>query len=206
MIPFLIKEIYMTHFLFILLSTILLSEEELRFTPIYKQGYDTSCGIAVTATLLNMYWNTPVTEANLYQKMILEKTGGETEHYTVSLLDISRTLGGYTVLARPYSMDWHTLEDTLEKAYAPIVIHYERPVPHFAVLLHIEKDFAFVADPARGFGLVHKSVFIKNYSGNTLLTASREAVKNDTAIKATVSAGQDKLCRLETLSRIRRLR
>jgi predicted double-glycine peptidase len=196
----------MTHFFFTLLSTILLSEEELRFTPVYKQGYDTSCGIAVTATLLNTYWNIPVTEADLYQEMILDKTRGETGHYTVSLLDIARALSRYTVQARSYFMDWHTLEDTLEKGYAPIVIHYERPVPHFAVLLHIEKDFAFVADPARGFGLVHKSSFIKNYSGNTLLTASREAVKNVAVIETTVSAGKEKLCRLETLLRIRRLR
>jgi ABC-type bacteriocin/lantibiotic exporter with double-glycine peptidase domain len=102
-------------------------------------------------------------------------------------------------------MDWHRLEDTLGKGYAPVVIHYKKPVPHFAVLLYIENDFAFVADPARGFGLVHKNAFLKNYSGNTMLTASREAEKNITAVETAVSGGKDRLGKLETLSRIRRL-
>jgi predicted double-glycine peptidase len=194
----------MTRFLFTLLSTMLISEEELRFSPVYKQGYDTSCGIAVTATLLNTYWNTPVTEADLYQEMILDKAGTEAAHYTVSLLGISGALGKYAVQSRAYSMDWETLEDSLKKDYAPIVVHYEKPDPHFAVLLHIENDFAFAADPARGFGLVHKNAFMENYSGSAMLTASRSAVKDNAAVEAAVSSGKARLDKLETLSRIRR--
>jgi predicted double-glycine peptidase len=87
----------MSRFLFTVLSTMLLSEEELRFGPVYKQGYDTSCGIAVTATLLNMYWNIPATEEDLYQEMILDKTGEDAAHYTVSLFDIAATLNKYAV-------------------------------------------------------------------------------------------------------------
>lgn len=194
----------MTRFLFTLLSTMLISEEELRFSPVYKQGYDTSCGIAVTATLLNTYWNTPVTEADLYQEMILDKAGTEAAHYTVSLLGISDALRKYAVQSRAYSMDWETLEDSLKKDYAPIVVHYEKPDPHFAVLLHIENDFAFAADPARGFGLVHKNAFMENYSGSAMLTASRSAVKDNAAVEAAVSSGKARLDKLETLSRIRR--
>jgi predicted double-glycine peptidase len=63
----------MTRFLFTLLSTMLISEEELRFAHNYKQGYDTSCGIAVTASLLTKYWNIPVTEADLYQELIVDR-------------------------------------------------------------------------------------------------------------------------------------
>jgi hypothetical protein len=61
----------MTRFLFTLLSTMLISEEELRFTYAQKQGYDTSCGITVTASLLNTYWNTPVNESDLISKQVI---------------------------------------------------------------------------------------------------------------------------------------
>jgi hypothetical protein len=45
----------MDRFLFTLLATMVISEEDLRFTHVYKQGDDTSCGVAVTASLLNTY-------------------------------------------------------------------------------------------------------------------------------------------------------
>jgi predicted double-glycine peptidase len=64
----------MARFLFTLLATMMLSEEDLRFTHVYKQGYDTSCGVAVIASLLNTYWNIPIAEADLYQSLILDQT------------------------------------------------------------------------------------------------------------------------------------
>jgi hypothetical protein len=82
----------MGRFLFTLLVTVVISEEELRFTHVYKQGYDTSCGVAVTASLLNTYWNIPITEADLYQSLILDQAGEDAAVYTVSLLSIAEYL------------------------------------------------------------------------------------------------------------------
>jgi predicted double-glycine peptidase len=93
----------MTRFLFTLLSTMLISEEELRFIPVYKQGYDTSCGVAVTTTLLNTYWNTPVNEADLYQDMILDQGSQTDTGYTISFLNMSDYLKQRQIAARPYA-------------------------------------------------------------------------------------------------------
>jgi predicted double-glycine peptidase len=192
----------MSRFLFALLSTMVLSEEDLRFTPVYKQGYDTSCGVAVTASLLNTYWNIPITEADLYQSLILERTSEDAAGYTVSLLAIAEYLQTRGIQSRAYRMDWEILEDTLKKGYGPVLIHYEKPDPHFALLTHIEGDYAFVADPARGFGMVDKRWFMKNYSGNVLLTASRTAVKDTEALETVNAGGKKRLTRLESLSRL----
>ena len=105
----------MTRFLFTLLSTMLLSEEDLRFTPIYKQGYDTSCGVAVTASLLNTYWNIPVTETDLYKDLILDQAAEGADGYTVSLFAIAEYLKTQGIQSRAYQMDWETLEDTLKQ-------------------------------------------------------------------------------------------
>jgi ABC-type bacteriocin/lantibiotic exporter with double-glycine peptidase domain len=169
----------MTVFLFSLLTTALLSEEELRFAYNSKQGVDTSCGIAATASLLNQYWNIPVSEADLYQGMIFNNAHEGDANYSISFKTIIDCLSQYGVAARAYKMDWEGLRNALAKGYAPILIHYDKPNPHFALLLHIEEDFAFAADPAKGFEFVGRKEFERNYSGNALLAASHRVKKND---------------------------
>ena len=142
----------MTRFLFTLLSAALISEEELRFTPVYKQGYDTSCGIAVAASLLSAYWT--VNENNLYTAMILDRIGDGTGNYTVSFSTIAESLQKYGIQSRAYAMNWQELSDILAKGYTPVIVYYAKPNPHFVLLLHIEDEYAFAADPAQGFGLV----------------------------------------------------
>jgi predicted double-glycine peptidase len=196
----------MGRFLFTLLATMLVSEEELRFTTVYKQGYDTSCGVAATATLLNTYWNIPITEVDLYQDLILNHAQEGDINYTVSFLDIAEYLKKHGIQSRAYKMDWETLEDTLNKGYAPILIHYEKPDPHFALMLYNENGYAFVADPARGFGLMDKCWFMKNYSENALLTASQVVVKDTEALEGVIAGGKKRLKSLQNLAHMGRLR
>jgi ABC-type bacteriocin/lantibiotic exporter with double-glycine peptidase domain len=194
----------MGRLLFTLLATMLFSEEDLRFTHIYKQGYDTSCGVAVTASLLNTYWHIPISEADLYQDLILDQAQEEAATYTVSMRAIGEYLKTQGIQSRAYKMDWETLEDSLSKGYGPILIHYEKPDPHFALLVHVEGWYGFVGDPARGFVLVDKGEFMKHYSGNVLLTASREASKDTGAVEGVIARGRERLTRLQGLARRRR--
>ncbi|MDR1325520.1 MAG: hypothetical protein LBK00_05740 [Treponema sp.] len=198
----------MTRFLFTLLSTLLISEEELRFSYAQKQGYDTSCGVAVTASLLNTYWNTPINEADLYQDMVLDRIAETDVTYTISFLTMTEYLTQHRIASRAYKMDFPTLADSLQKGYAPIVVNYTEPRPHFALLLHInERGFAFVADPARGFGFVDSGTFNKNYSGNALLTASTGIPpKNSAYVQSVVATEEQRLDRLSELATSRRFR
>ena len=97
-------------------------------------------------------------------------------------------------------MDWHTLADTLQKGYAPIMIHYEKPRTHFALLLGIEKNHALVADPAFGIQWVNSAAFIRNYSGNALLAASSSLIKNTEYIQEVTDHEAGRLDALEKLA------
>jgi predicted double-glycine peptidase len=194
----------MSRFMFILLASVLVSEEELRFIPVFKQGYDTSCGISATATLLNTYWGVPISEAAMYQDMIIERVSEEDANYTISMLTIMEYLKKHDIASQAYRMDWDTLLDTLHKGYSPIVVHYKEPRPHFALLLGIEKNYAIVADPAFGMQLVNLGVFTRNYSGNALLTASRSLSKNTGYIQGVVGNETARLVSLEKLAKTRR--
>jgi ABC-type bacteriocin/lantibiotic exporter with double-glycine peptidase domain len=194
----------MKGFLFFLLSQIMVSEEALRFTNVYKQGYDTSCGIAVTASLLRHYWNIPIEEADLYQTMILDQAEDDAATYTISFLDIMNYVREHHLAAQAYKMDWAMLTDTLGKDFTPVIISYDKPQPHFALLVHIEKGFAFVADPAKGFEIVDQTTFEKNYSGNALLTASRNMVKDTERIQRITETEMERLATLQNLTHSRR--
>lgn len=195
-------------FLFFALTSFIKPEEEMRFAHSYKQGYDTSCGIAVTASLLNYYWNIDATEEDLYKNLLLNKIAdtpnNSNANYTISFLDIMRCLEEYNIAARAYKMNWDELKDTLKKDFAPLLINYKKPLPHFALLLNIENDFAFVADPAKGFEIIEKQNFTHNYSGNVLLAASRTAKKNLEYIKKINSDKTKRLSKLTSLAVRRR--
>ena len=186
----------------------LISEEELRFSYAQKQGYDTSCGVAVTASLLNTYWNTPINEADLYQNMVFDRVEEVDTTYTISFLTMTEYLKQHRIAARAFKMDFSTLADSLQKGFAPIVVNYIEPRPHFALLLHIDtRGYAFLADPARGFGVVDSQTFNKNYSGNALLTASSGVPpKNSAYIERVITNEERRLDRLEELATSRRLR
>jgi predicted double-glycine peptidase len=193
----------MKWFLFLLLTQTMVSEESLRFANVYKQGYDTSCGIAATASLLRYYWNIPVEEADLYQTMILDQAATDADTYAISFLDIISQTQQHGLAARAYKMDWDTLSDTLQKGFDPVVINYEKPQPHFALLVHLEKDVAFVTDPAKGFEIVDKPTFEKNYSGNALLTASYSTIKDTDRIRRITEDGTARVEALQKLARRR---
>lgn len=183
--------------LFILFFPLLFnSAEDLRFRYSFKQGQDNSCGVAVTASLLNMYWNIPVLEEALYQDMIYNNE----PNYLVSFLTISESLRKYGVASRSYQMSWETLVDTLDKNFAPIVINYDKPLPHFVLLLHFQDNFAYVADPSSGFAFIPKDDFEKNYSGFTLITASNNRQKNTEFIKQAIALESKRFGNLRSIS------
>jgi predicted double-glycine peptidase len=95
----------MSNALFLLLSTALLSQETVRFAHVFKQGFDTSCGISVTASLLDKYWNMPVQEAALYQAMLEGRIGEGGQTYTINFLTIQEYLQHQDIQSKAYYMD-----------------------------------------------------------------------------------------------------
>jgi predicted double-glycine peptidase len=192
----------MNLFLFLLLSTYVITQEDLRYSHMYKQEFDTSCGMATTTTLLSKYWGIPVVEADMYQEIIVEKEGNGEQDYTINFVNMGEYMLKYGIQAQAFKMDWDELVNTLEKGFSPIIVNYQFPTAHFVLLLHIERDHAYVADPARGLEIIDQKTFVKWYSGNVLLTASRAQQKNEGYIQNVIQETRQRHNRLDRITHI----
>jgi hypothetical protein len=174
-------------------------KEGLRFSYVMEQGLDASCGMATVASALSLYWQVPVLEVELFaglfpQEGALKQEGVRKEESDgrVSLASMAAAFEARAVSARAFRLDWDGLEDILGKGYAPLVVHYDRPDPHFALLLGISQGIAVLADPARGLETLGRADFEKRYSGVALALASRSRQKNLDRLEAAlrVAAGR----------------
>jgi len=147
-----------------------LPHEALRFEYVQEQGLDTSCGLACAATLLSRYYNIAVSEAMLIAG-IAEGKG----QYGASMADLSALLAAHGVQAKGFKFTYTELEAACAKGFAPIIVHYDRPELHWALLLWVEKGFVVVSDPARGTELLSAAQFAQRWSGAALLSARPSA-------------------------------
>jgi len=158
------------------------SKAELRFSGVLRQEGRSSCALAAAASLLSLYCSTPADEAGL--AAVLERAGaspGPDGRY--ALADIGTALSAAGVESRPYRMDGPQLGAALAAGYAPIVVHYRKPLPHFALLLAAIRPWEgaalmILADPARGLEVLPAAEFASRWSGAVALVP-REAASGE---------------------------
>lgn len=102
-------------------------------------------------------------------------------------------------------MNWGQLKATTDK-FAPIIIHLDKGIGHFAVLLGITEDTAILADPAQGTLFMNKNTFCNSWSGNVLLAISKNHnLQKNKLVKATKSTLLCKEALEKTVVTIKRL-
>jgi predicted double-glycine peptidase len=112
------------------------------------QKWDTSCGAAALATVLNFEYGDPISERDITAVM-LKETGIPKVKYRggFSLLDLKRYANG-----RGYAADGYadmTMADLPD--YLPLIVPIEvRGFPHFVVVRGFVGDRIALADPAWG--------------------------------------------------------
>ena len=74
----------------------------------------------------------------------------------------------------------------------------------FRITFWLYATFGAEKNRAKGFEIVDKPAFEKNYSGNALLTASRSTVKDTERIQRITAAETERLATLQTLAHSRR--
>jgi len=192
----------MSRLLFIILTTVT-PHEDMRFEHVFRQGFETSCGMAVTASLLNKYWGVDVTYQNVFLAMTADLPD-DADAFRTNFADIGEYMRSHGIATQGFRMeDWDTLAETLAAGFSPMIIHYDEPDGHFALLLHVERDFAFVADPAFGLSLVDRATFLRRFSGNVLLAASPTRTVDSARVEEAVGEQQRMLGRLRRLAGIR---
>ena len=149
---------------FLVLSK-LTSFDEARFLYSQKQIYDTSCGYASVATVMNNWYGEDVSE----QDLIEEIYEGSEETYTTSLKNLMTLLENHGYYIKAYKMDYKTLVGAAQK-YAPMIVHFsEDGKGHFVVVLYADEGTVLVSDPSSGTQILFKKDFEKLFSGNVLL-------------------------------------
>jgi hypothetical protein len=179
----------------VLAITAVLPKEELRFSHVMEQQLDRSCGLAALATVLSVYWGQPVSEAALIVQLIdMAMPQSDGFDGTISLATMASLASRYGLVSRAFRLDWHGLVDVIGKGYAPVLVHYDRPDGHFALLLGFTGTAAVVADPARGLEVLERRTFESRYSGITMvLMAPDRKADHDMIAAATAFAASRRM-------------
>ena len=169
------------------------SRESLRFEAVHEQAFDSSCGYASVASLLDLYWNQKTSELDL-----LAGEPGRAGNRALSLAQARRLLERSGFEARGYRMDFQQLAG-VTGLYAPVLVHFDRPQNHFALLLGVAGDRVVTADPARGVEVLSRKQFQARWSGVALFVAKGDAVRNLVRLETVVDGA---LARHRLLARV----
>lgn len=157
--------------------------ESLFFSIVPRQSEANSCGYAVLAGLIGLAAAQRKTLGSGYplqvavdEAQLLERYGGASRKglgsmetpKTLSLGSMARVLTDYgipSLLLRivPGAMD------AVLAGPAPIVLHYDKPAPHFVLALGAEDGYAVLADPADGLVALSSEELAGRASGYALL-------------------------------------
>lgn len=155
-------------FLLLFLLSGTTDRESLRFEYSIEQGFDTSCGLTTLSCLMDRYWGIPANEVSLARDFLAEKI--VVGDLTVSFADMAAILKAKGFSCKAYQMNFGQLEKAVAK-YAPIIVHYDRPEGHFALVLAVRDGSVLTADPAEGTISREQAAFESLWSGNVMLAA-----------------------------------
>ncbi len=172
-------------------------KERLRFEHSYEQGFDSSCGLSALACLMSLYWNAETDEEALAESVFGAKEAGD---YTVSFADLVRLLEKAGFAAAAYRLDYAGLVDAAAR-YAPILVHYDKPEPHFALVLHADASGLVTADPAEGTRLLDRAAFEARWSGAALFARSPGRGPDSGALREAADRAAGRARLLETAAR-----
>ena len=172
---------FMKSFLILLLLSETIDKESLRFIHSSEQGYDTSCGLTALACLIDRYWGIPADERSLAETYLANKLAAG--NLTISFADMALILHAKGFVWKAYRMSYDQLEQAAA-AYAPMIIHYDKPEGHFALLISARDGELVIGDPAEGTTLRGREYFESRWSGAVLLAANPEGRLNEQELVA----------------------
>lgn len=120
------------------------------------QSTFTDCGPAALATLLTYYLDVPAKEAEMAYY-------SRANQYGTTLLGLEQATQVKGCGADSFRMNLATLRQQLAAYPAPVLVRLLNPRPHFALVLGIENDVVFMADPASGNTLLPLKRFLQRW-------------------------------------------
>lgn len=124
---------------------------------VVTQSRTTDCGPAALATLLRYYLDVPAGESELAQ---MGKYRPETG---TSLLGLEEAAAAKGCAAGSFLMTYTTLREQLVTYPAPVLVRLLNPEPHFALVLAIDRDGVYLADPGAGNIVLSRESFLRRW-------------------------------------------
>lgn len=180
-------------FLALILMSGMTDRESRRFAYAREQGRDDSCGLQALACFLELYWGLPAEESELFEDLVSASVPGEGSglprigSWTVSLRELRLILEGQGFVAEAYRMGFEGLVKA-SAPYAPLIVHYDRPQGHFAVLVGALADGVVVADPASGLLFLPRQDFESRWSGAVLIARLPGMAPDERAMASAMAA------------------
>ena len=139
----------------ILIGTVTSARADTRFVDTQSTASD--CGPAALSTLLTYYLNVPTTEAEM-----VKLTGARPEIGT-TFLAMEEAAKAKGCAADGFRMSYETLREQLRVFPSPVIVRTLNPQPHFMVVLALESEYVYLADPASGNIVLRKEAFLKRW-------------------------------------------
>lgn len=152
-----------------------IDKESLRFAYSMEQGYDTSCGLATLACFMDRFWGVEADETALAKEFFLDKLAeGD---LTVTFSEMARILEARGFAWKAYRMSFPQL--AAAAGYAPLIVHYDKPEGHFALVLSLSDSELIIADPAEGTIVLGRGYFESRWSGAVLVAVHPKETLNE---------------------------
>lgn len=165
--------------IFLLAFSETIDKESLRFAYSTEQGYDSSCGLTTLACLMDRFWGVPADETALAKEFLADKwTTGD---LTVTFAEMARILEVKGFAWKAYKMNFGQLE-AATASYAPVIVHYDRPEGHFALVLSLDDGAITISDPAEGTIALEQARFKSRWSGAVLVAVHPKGGLNETLL------------------------
>lgn len=136
-----------------------------------RQSSPSTCGPAALATLFTVYFNDPTTEDEM-----LKLTG--TDKHTIStskqLAAACSRKEGYKAEVRRWNLA--RLLREVDSSDVPFVAHLKEPTEHYVLVVSRVGEFFLLFDPDRGDVTIHRTDFLRRWSGHVLVVISSRDV------------------------------
>ncbi len=132
------------------------SYAEMRFSTVYKQQFDFSCGSAALASLLTFHYDDEVNEQTVFVDMFEHGDQEKIKELGFSLLDMRNYLD-----RRGYRSDGFKMKlDQLHEANSPAITIIDADgYLHFVIIKGLTEQRVLVGDPAIGVNIISREKF-----------------------------------------------
>ncbi|HLV78198.1 MAG TPA: C39 family peptidase [Marinobacter sp.] len=146
------------------------SYQEQRFSEVFRQEYDFSCGSAALASLLSFHYGRDITEHDVFEGMWGLADQNKVRQEGFSMLDMKRYLESEGYVADGFRLP---LAQLREQVRVPVIALVTLGgYRHFVIIKGISEHEVLVGDPARGLKAYRWSEFQANWDGAAFVIRS----------------------------------